>query len=669
MGLVVLAAAIVPGALKAQTASSDESVVMGYNPFPPYSFTNENGQADGFSIDIARELARELGITITFREYANPGAVLEALRAEEVELTTIYALTEARRDAGLFTKPIGAFTTSAFVLKGGPVLEAKDLASRRIAATRGSYGLTVAGQTPFAEIVLQDSLTASLLPLLSGQVDAVVAPTNGFLRILRNHGLDTLVMPLEPSLAAQARGFIVSPARPALLSALDGAIADRLTDRQVAALQARWFGEPSSLLGDTRVLGMLAIAVVSLVLVIGALLSLVRVRGSARRAFASHERNRLLVDALDGIDMSIVIFDTALRPVYWNDGTIRSCPDLVKALKAGQTMTETIATTLIGSEPSEAGATRNVRARAEAMVRDALSGTETTRHLKLADGRVFELSEFPIGGDYVAAVRKDITRVETQAQKIREQSEALEQVNDRLRSFSIVAAHDLKSPLLQQDLLLQMAQEDMSAGKHTDALANMALVQRSNAALKRLMNDLISYSLEKDDADRPVRFDPLPRIQGVLDQISPPKGFEIALPKTMPQVTAAPEAFDIVMRNLLSNCIKHHDKPHGRIELHAKQDGTMVQIEIVDDGPGIPDGFERRIFSAFERLGPKSEESGTGLGLALVNKLVERWGGTVSASSPGPRGTVFHVAVPVADQGFRRRADGDIVPLNHSRSA
>jgi signal transduction histidine kinase len=117
---------------------------------------------------------------------------------------------------------------------------------------------------------------------------------------------------------------------------------------------------------------------------------------------------------------------------------------------------------------------------------------------------------------------------------------------------------------------------------------------------------------------------------------------------------AAP--FRQVLQNLIANAVKHHDRDRGTIRISADTDGAFVRFSIEDDGPGIPDRYRERIFKMFEKLAPKDEVEGSGIGLALVKKLVERKGGRIdiAAAGQGGRGAVFSFDWPKSD----RRAVG-----------
>jgi len=97
-----------------------------------------------------------------------------------------------------------------------------------------------------------------------------------------------------------------------------------------------------------------------------------------------------------------------------------------------------------------------------------------------------------------------------------------------------------------------------------------------------------------------------------------------------------------VLRNLIGNGLKHHDRTSGSVTVSARDVGDTVEFCVEDDGPGIPTRFHERIFQMFQTLKPRDEVEGSGMGLAIVKKTVEVYGGSIRIESAPPiRGTAF----------------------------
>jgi signal transduction histidine kinase len=160
-----------------------------------------------------------------------------------------------------------------------------------------------------------------------------------------------------------------------------------------------------------------------------------------------------------------------------------------------------------------------------------------------------------------------------------------------------------------------------------------------------LVSDLLDFARTDTDGNSAQQFSPNGRLENILKLAAPEPGITFEIMPDMPSVSVDPICFDLVMRNLVSNAVKHHDRKNGKITVRAYKQDHHVVIEIEDDGPGIPAKYEARVFEPFARL---TKVEGTGLGLAFVRKTVAVWGGAVSLRSAPERGCVFSVTIPAA---------------------
>ena len=127
--------------------------------------------------------------------------------------------------------------------------------------------------------------------------------------------------------------------------------------------------------------------------------------------------------------------------------------------------------------------------------------------------------------------------------------------------------------------------------------------------------------------------------------VSPPDGFSIEGSKGLPTIEAARAPLTQALQNLIGNAIKHHDHPEdGHIWVAAASRECLVEFTVADDGPGIPEQFRERVFGMFQTLKPRDEVEGSGMGLAIVKKIVERQGGTIwLTEGRNDRGLTIHL--------------------------
>ena len=132
----------------------------------------------------------------------------------------------------------------------------------------------------------------------------------------------------------------------------------------------------------------------------------------------------------------------------------------------------------------------------------------------------------------------------------------------------------------------------------------------------------------------------------VIDLLSPSTRIAISMDDEMPTLHTPRLRLFQVFQNLLSNAIKHHDKPSGTIHVGARVYGEWVEFSVRDDGPGIAPKFQERIWVIFQTLEARDKVENTGVGLALVKKMVEGQGGTVSVESEAGQGATFKFTWP-----------------------
>lgn len=626
---------------------AEPAVKLVYTEFAPYSFTGPDGTAQGLSIDLARRLLEAEGRSLDAIVAVNPAAAIEMLKQGEADMSTLLGRTEARAQVARYTSSVGALRTVIFAKKTGETRRISDFSGLRIGVVSGSVGMNVVDVIPFAEVVELRKLDDLVMAMMTDQVDAIIAPSNGLQARLRLMGIDPLVEMVEPPLASFPFVFYVSPANPGLLTTLEREITQMLTPADLRALDEIWFGKP------TRAIEKEIILWGSIALVLLALGTLVAVRGSlsharaARRLSKETEESRLLIDALNAVDAAIVIFDDDFRAVHWNTGFFRAFPTMVDNIESGASYHALISECYMDGSMAEVKSAAEAEKMADGLLAKLQMGQTSRRMIKAVGGQVFEAADFRVGAHHYASVRVDMSRLYDQAELIKNQKAKLEVVNEKLQRFSMLAAHDLKAPLHQQSGLLGFIEEDMKAADQSfpeDVQKYVRTLKTLSTRMAQLVGDLLEHAQVDQDNQMPRRIRPADRLSAILQLAGIPPGFTVEIAPTMPDVTIVPTAFDTVLRNLISNAAKHHDRDDGLIRVQGHAEADYVVIEVIDDGPGIPDRHLGRIFEPFQRLSTNKE--GFGLGLSFIQSAVIAWGGDISVSCPPAGGSIFRFSVP-----------------------
>jgi len=242
--------------------------------------------------------------------------------------------------------------------------------------------------------------------------------------------------------------------------------------------------------------------------------------------------------------------------------------------------------------------------------------------------------------------RKDID------QKLRRQAHDLQRSNEELEQFAYVASHDLKAPLRGIENLASWIEEDLADTLTGETRTNMDLLRSRVKRLESLLDDLLAYS-RAGRADTVIRdVDTRALVGELATLISPPDGFVIEGAASLPSLTTPQAALSQVLQNLMGNAIKHHPDPaRGRIWIDAERRGHQYEFRVSDNGPGIPEKYRERVFGMFQTLKPRDEVEGSGMGLAIVKKLVERQAGRVWLTDSPGGGLQVHFTWPIVARG------------------
>ena len=140
--------------------------------------------------------------------------------------------------------------------------------------------------------------------------------------------------------------------------------------------------------------------------------------------------------------------------------------------------------------------------------------------------------------------------------------------------------------------------------------------------------------------------DHLRAVREAVALVAPPTGVEVQVAGTFPTLVSARAPLALVIRNLVSNAVKHHDRPDGRVTVSARMDGDWAEFTVADDGPGIAPEYRDRVFGLFQTLRPRDEVEGSGMGLSIVKKAVQSRGGRVWIEPGEGRGAMFRFTWP-----------------------
>jgi light-regulated signal transduction histidine kinase (bacteriophytochrome) len=231
--------------------------------------------------------------------------------------------------------------------------------------------------------------------------------------------------------------------------------------------------------------------------------------------------------------------------------------------------------------------------------------------------------------------------VEIEQARLRKQQE-LERSNADLEEFSYAVSHDLKAPLRAITHLAQWIAEDLGPDIKPSTREDLKLLSERVGRMQTLLDGLLNYSRigHQQNAIGPVEVGAV--VRDVLALLVPPPDFIVTTEGGAVMLRTERVALQVVLENLISNAIKHHDRGCGCITVAARRLPDGAEIRVTDDGPGIPPQFHERVFGIFQTLKSRDEIESSGIGLAIVKRKIEVHGGRIWVeSAPPARGTSF----------------------------
>gem|GEM_PF-5121983 len=274
------------------------------------------------------------------------------------------------------------------------------------------------------------------------------------------------------------------------------------------------------------------------------------------------------------------------------------------------------------------------------------------REVRVGDVYYDQALAFVDDGGRIRIYGRDITERKRAEEAMKEYAENLKRSNEDLERFAYVASHDLREPLRMVTSFSQLLEKNYKGRLDPDADEFIHYIVEGGTRMEMLVNDLLDYSrvtsmakplvsIETDNAVNTA-------IKNLSSAISESKA-EISV-DPLPVILGDLTQLTLVFQNLLANAIKFRGDKTPVVHIGSVRMGDKWIFSVQDNGIGIDPDYHEKIFEIFQRLHNRGQYSGTGIGLAICKRIIERHGGKIWVESDEGKGSTFYFTIP-AERG------------------
>ncbi len=630
--------------------------------YPPYAIVKPNGEPDGFSVELLKAVASEMRIDLSFQ--VGPwNDILSKFKAGRLQVLPLFATNPERAKYADATTPYLTVYGAVFVRKDERRIHAfGDLQGKSVIVMNGDFGHEYALSHGLGEhLVMTANLAEGMTLLASGKHDALLVSRLGGLQVLKKLGIKNIA-PVAPPIEDYRLkfSFAVRKGNAELLARLNEGLALIKANGTYDTIHERWLGvlDPRPVTLKDFVPYLIPAAAIVIALLTGLILQRRLLILRKRTEERVREQREWLHVTLKSIGDGVIATDL--------DGSVMFMNAVAEDL-TGWRLSDAIGKRLDDVFHMVDAHNRKAVENPERKVLDegATLGLANNMILVRRDGTEIPIDESgaPIrDGDGkatgVVLAFRDITERQRAEAKIRQlnrelaqQLAALESANKELDAFAYSVSHDLRAPLRGMDAFSRILLDNYAAPMEEDARHCLQMIRDNATHMSSLVDDLLAFSRlsQKPLMKQTVHQEAL--VQEALKSLETErKGRKIEITiGELPAAEGDPHLLKQVWINLIANALKYtRGRDNARVRIAADTKNGVPVYFVQDNGVGFDMHYAAKLFGVFQRLHRAEDYEGTGVGLAIVQRIVSRHGGQVWAQAAKNQGATFYFTLQEA---------------------
>jgi PAS domain S-box-containing protein len=257
-------------------------------------------------------------------------------------------------------------------------------------------------------------------------------------------------------------------------------------------------------------------------------------------------------------------------------------------------------------------------------------------------------------------IESNITERKKSEERMAEYLRNLEKTNKELDKFAYVVSHDLKAPLRAIGNLTGWIEEDAGHLLPGEVRKNFNLIKERVIRMEALINGILDYSKVAKKNNQSEMFDVNELVNESIEMLNHQQNCKIEVLNKLPEMTADRVKMQQVFMNLIGNAIKFNPRQDKKVRISSATHPGYYQFSISDNGPGIDPRFHEKIFVIFQTINTRDEFESTGVGLAIVKKIIDEQEGKIWVESTPGSGSTFHFTWPKFRQVTERIRESEL---------